>query len=1267
MALKDYYRSIEKVLTGQDEKDRFPTREDLGSGKIYIDWESCSRVQSLLNKYRYCLVEGAERRGKTTLVRLVGFQYLANRQIFRVDIGQVEDAKDLAEFTRMLEDGSLDRSDTLIIIEDCHLNPEVTERLLNKAEDCTQASFLFTLRTIKQRQGIPVEDPFEDSVIRENNLVVCLDDNKETIYNNIKGIVDKFVENNKNELMRKSKPAPIHEDYQYMVAQTGGNKRILNYYLQAWCHAEGSGLPLRKTDRKLVLVQFYKERLKGLSTASLETLKSMSVLGQFEIPIFIKPLFPHDYFDAAQEVSRLKENGLAFRQSRQDQWLLADTESILTLECLGASDFFICSILSTYIQGAPNYYEVFASLLRAHQRNFINLLANDRDVFNSLVSRLSNANTTMSEMLYVLRSIAWADKTKALDLWHKYKEQAGEQFFDEVQRKLSEHHDIRITTILLTVLRNIDREGEAVPLADALAIEPLISQVQAELSSFNYVSVFITRLHTLARKKANQVMNSLNESDYKRLGEKARNKNSQQIMWFFRLLAVHTVSEAKSEAFIEGLGIDFPSRTFISSAISITSTTLRLLEATAPQKAKQVFTSLNESDFRSLGEKARKIKNPRQALWFINLLMSHQQLKKFVEPFLSALGRDEFDNMIITSTVDDINQYFKLDPERVRQVLKGLNDVHFRKLGEEAGKGKNLQQVFWFIRLLASDEQLKRFAGPFLQAIGQDKLNRMASESPLSITRSLRKKLNKINTDTAIKIGGNLIPDFSEEEWIERWTSEPIGPQSWRLWGWARSLDPQLRERGRKLARRLASADTALHYGEVKGKALVENLEYLLSGAYYLDEEAAKGLALKAVNIVDIESMKYSLQDLVYLLRESIWCNRDAAQQLVDKIFSCDADYLSSKGEINWFCRLLWLSVLSNEGRTEKWVNEVSESFWEDLVVNTSRSNAFHLLIVLYQINNELGRRVTHAVDQRLLTSPKLMDDSQAMALLGLLAFCDVKHQVAFSFSPTEKATELCIYPTNQRLAFSLLCLQESKPEAIPGFIKACLTTGVTAIGITLLLAEYPLPWTASTMEKLLVSAKSESQIPREDVYDRMILLFRTTTSRQIYLNNLLNKMCTPQFAPFHELTPESDGSTEQEQQKARSWATLRLGKAIDKGIFIVQDTEHPITHIASRLLNLDLGHPEVAFALNITKDLLIALSNTQRVEGWTDINTWDAKFIGNWKGEPLAQQRIRYWQGILIKMDMVKVDYKETDRGNWAMSFGINTDHPLVKSFIKA
>lgn len=1108
MALKDYFRKFEEVLEGFDEKDPWPTKSDLEPGKIYIDQKSYSDIQSFLRDYRYCLIEGAERRGKTTLVRCIGFSYIEDWYVAQIDISRVLDTNDIDSFITQLEK-SQDLPKTLIIIEDCHISPEVTKVLSKVAEKCREASFLFTMRTVKQGKGIRVEDPFEGSVIREKDWVVRLDEDNEAICNNIKGIVDKYREIHFGELEYKSSQAiPSSDDYRYLVEQTGGNKRVLKYYLDTWSSSKDLYLSLQRVDRAQILEQFHKERLQGLNDVQIEVLLTVSALGQFEVPIFIRFLFPSvvsklDFDRAADELSALR--GLAFRLP-QGAWLLADTESRLTLECMAylkrIDGSFVYDVLRMYVKEATNYFEVFHALHRAQERPMLISLAEDAEVHNSLVKRLGEPKVILSEMLYVLRAISWADQVKALELWRGYREPFGDRFFDEVQRKLLEAHDIRITMMLLNLLKTIDKKGEAVPLAKALPPELLISQIRLEVVGF-------TSLHTTA-------------------------------MQLYNL---------------------------------------------APERAKQMLSGLDESDYKRLGEKARR---------------------------------------------------------------------------------SNLQRVYWFVRLLAVDEQLKIFADPFLNAIGQGALNEMASVSSINNIKSLRKILGKLNTDTAREIRKNLRPALSDEKWIERWAEETVGAQARRLWGWARSLTPQLRERGKKLAKRLANADITLHFEESEEASPVEKLGWILFGAYYLDEEAAKCLALKAVEAFDAGAMGYPLEQLIHLLKNCRRCNHDASQQLVEKIFNSDAPNLLSKGELDWFCRLLWESVLSNEPRTKDWVTEVSESFWEDLAVKASPSNAFSLLLDLWQANDKLGTRVTQAVGRRRLKLPELRDDPQAMPLLGLFAFCGLEPRVALSFSPAENVAKLYTHPVNPRLAFSLFYLQQSDPEAVPGFIEAMLTfKGVTS-EIALLLAEHPLPWTALALADILVSARSESRGEREDVYDRMLLLFGTIRRRAIYLNTMLNEMCIPPFARQKAPTLETEDSIEREEEKIRSWAIMRLSNAIDKRIFTVKETMHPITHRASRLLNLNRDHPQVTFALDITRDLLLALHDAQRGNKWADGKAWDtALFKGRWKGEALSPRQLRYWKGILLKMNTVKVDYQQTDDGRWIIAFCVNGDHPLAKSLI--
>jgi hypothetical protein len=1185
MGIENYYRRFADVLKGEGEKDRFPTRKDLE--KIYIDKEASSNVQSFLRDHRHCLVEGAERRGKTTLARFVGLQYLDSRFVARIDVSRISDTSDLAPFKQMLKGGVLDRSDVLIIIEDCHTKSEVTTELLNTVKACQEASFLFTMRSVGKGERIPVDDPFEDSEIRQQGWVVRLDGNEEAILRNIKGIVDKFVQINKSELKREwAKADPTSEDYLYLVSQTSGNKQILKYYLEAWRDTEDPDLLLRNTDRRRVLEKFSKERLKGLDSAQLEVLKSMAVLGQFEIPVLIRFLFTEDFIPAAQQVASLKERGLAFKLSlEQDEWLLADTEARFTLEYLKASDSFVRNILGMYVRQAPNYFEVFHSLHRARERDLLISLVQDAEVFDSLVWQLAKSETPLNGTLYVLRAVGWADKAKGHDLWREYRKAIGERFLDEVKRKLVEFQSINLAVGLLKFLSTIDREGEAIPLAEALPAELLTSQARSEFTPF--VSLFnsVRLLSVLAPEKAKQMLTSLDESDYRRLGEEAKHKNIQYVMWFLRLLAIHTELKAATEAFLDGLGLEGLVEMITSPPFSVGLGIIQWINAVAPEKASAVMNGFTCSDYIRLGEKARK---------------------------------------------------------------------------------SNLQKVYWFLRLLADHEELKKFADCFLNGIGHDILIKMADSSPISTVMPLRKVLGRLNTDTATKIRKNLEPTLSEEEWTERWADETVGPQSRVLWAWTCSLEPQSRVRGKNLAKRLANADTILHFEQNKASAPVRQLGRLLSGAYYADKEAAKCLALKALESFDARSMRSSPQDLALLLRNVRRCNRDAAQQLAIKVLNVDATSLSSKGELNWFCQLLWEAVLSNESRTKDWVSDVEATFWEDLAVKNPPAEAFRLLLVLWQTNRELGISVTYAVGQRLIKSQELMDNLQAMPLLGLFVLCGLKPRIALSFSGGENIEGLHLYPASQRQACSLFYLQESKPEEIAGFIEAILTRKPMTTQMALLLAEHRLPWTASDVEGILVSAKSEIIKEREDIYDRMLLLFRAIRLSTIYVGTMLGAMCAPQFAQHRELISETKSDTEEEEKRTRTWATIWLASAIDKGIFSMQMTEHPITHKASRVLSLNMHHPQVTSAFAISESLLLALYDAQIDKGWADSSTWDTAFRGSWKAGSLPQQELRYWQEILLKMNLVYVECREIGKGDFTIVFSVNVDHGLVKSLLQ-
>ncbi len=1203
-----YQVEFEEVLNDREKGKTWPWKEHFDQQNVFVIEPHYSQILGFLEERRFCLIEGAAGYGKTISALLIGYEYRYHRGyiVAQINVGSMPFDKEAKEQAITMI-GTMDNDNTLFIVEDSHIKPKVTVELLEKAERCKKARFLFTMRTpAKQEKGIKVDDPFEDSKLRQQDLVVRLGKDIKDIENRIEGVTEKFWDTYSGELSRKNKIFPSTEDYQYLLEQARGNLRFLLYYLETWKDLE-QPLALREVSREQVLNKFKKDIWEDLNQNQQWVYTIMAPLGQFEIPAIYWALFPSTMADIPFISSRDAEEALQEDDSGKriislrtrklaskagDYWMLADTESNLALEVqkqrrMIHADFDF-EVLRTYILSnkATNYWQVFHSLHRAQERDFLVRLARDADVFDSSVARLAEAETTLSEALYVLRAVTWADKKKGLNLWHEYKNMLGGEFLGKIQQKLEEEKDIRVTTLLLQFLKNIDRESEAIPLADALPAEIFIDQVRLEVTGFAYVATIVKLLNGLVPEKGKQVMKGLTKSDYSKIGEKARHRNPQSIMWFLRRLA------------------------------------------------------------------------------------DNEELKGFALPFLEGIGGDDLLEMvrvsIFSTAAKTMELLYELDQEMAtQQVLKKLNESDFRAFGEKA-RQSSLQQIMWFFRWLADSEELKGFADAFLEAIGQDALRGMASSSPLRTIRGFRELLNKLSMPMAREFKQSLKPTLSDKGWTDKWANETVKIQSGRLWGWARELDPVKRERGKDLAKRLAEADKALRFGEGEEAEPVDKLQWLLYSAYWLDEDAAKTLAVKAAEAFDAESMQYSLEHLAYLLKNARSCYPNASHQLVEKIFESDAASLFLKGELNWFSQLVWEAVVSNEFRTREWVAEAGETFWVNLAANANPADAFRLLLVLWQANEKVGRKVIQAVGQQMIVVPELKDQPEAMPLLGLFAFCGLKPRVALSFSPAENISELYIRPSIRRLACSLFYLQESKPEAMPGFISAILTHEVMAPNFALLLDKYRLPWTTSTLQDILASPKSESREAKLDIYDRMILHFISMQPRRIYFGTMLNEIRSPQFMQQEEASIVSAEETEREEERKRSRAAIWLNKAIDKEIFTIEKKEHPITHKPSRLLDLNRKNHQVSFAIDMANSLLNALNNAQRDKEWATSNAWDdASFAEYLKGGSLVPSQLEYWKGILLKMGAIKADYQKTGDDRWIVTFCLDSTHPLVKALI--
>lgn len=400
-------------------KRGWPREGDIRENRVFRDDQLIYKVTKLLRDRRYCLIEGAEKRGKTTLARLVGSAMQEEQWNVRiVEISEIKTTDELEYVLRMIPEW--DSNSYLVIVEDCHLAPDfapnASERIMELAMSCAKAHFLFTSRchvaghqvTPEQIAYVEVDDIFAGTSIREDDLALHLKTNRGVI----KSIVTQYIES--HHLV--SAVTPDGQDYNFLVRNTGGNLRLLTFWLEAW-EAECTSKRLKDVSRKMVLGKFADDRLKSLGRHELELLKELSAIGQFELPVYIKGLcLPTEYKNTLLIVDKLEGKGIAF--GKHDPVLLSDTESRLTLECL-EDDWrgYSQSIVMTYLQSgeAKNYGQLLHCLGRPDGWWLLQRIIKDAAVFTILMARIIK-DADLGVLRVVLGASHKSDETRTVTL-----------------------------------------------------------------------------------------------------------------------------------------------------------------------------------------------------------------------------------------------------------------------------------------------------------------------------------------------------------------------------------------------------------------------------------------------------------------------------------------------------------------------------------------------------------------------------------------------------------------------------------------------------------------------------------------------------------------------------------------------------------------------------------------------------------------------------------------------------------------------------------
>ncbi|MBN1763521.1 MAG: hypothetical protein JW878_10710 [Methanomicrobia archaeon] len=252
----------------EDPHKGWPTFGDIQEGRVFTDENIVNDVENKLQEYRYCLIRGAEGRGKTVLARIVGDN--KDREgwnVIFIDVRGVrrEHITGICDFYIKPEGKK-----SLFIIENAHFSPdEITPKLMESANKQDKSSFIFTSRKIFPRnERRLISNPFEEW--EENGWYVDLKSGLDMA----RGMI--HIKNPAYSLTK--------EDESWLEREFGEqnlNLRRLNWYLDTWGKMGG---PLSAIPKEKVLEEILNYFIEELKDGDLEEML-LKVAGIFQFDV----------------------------------------------------------------------------------------------------------------------------------------------------------------------------------------------------------------------------------------------------------------------------------------------------------------------------------------------------------------------------------------------------------------------------------------------------------------------------------------------------------------------------------------------------------------------------------------------------------------------------------------------------------------------------------------------------------------------------------------------------------------------------------------------------------------------------------------------------------------------------------------------------------------------------------------------------------------------------------------------------------------------
>jgi len=324
---------LEARLARQLASGDWPALRDLQQGRVAVEPSTLAAMEDKLRSARHCFVTAPEGRGKTTLVRFLGYQRVKEgRTVVHYDLSEPggDSLDQVCETIR-----ALDHTHPVYVFENLQEVDDAggLNQLLSTAGSTCNSLFVWTTRDVAGRWLNHLQLVVGGREIPANAVEVRLRPSRDTIR---RIVADHILTTTANRLV-----VPSDSELDDILDRVGGNLRILAAYLDAWVEGPFASIPeegmLRATyarriapfrsDLRLTLVRLSAINQFGIAALGTafdpgcaEELEASGLLGSLQILLDVY------YVSAHSSDARVNVRAWAFANSQDD--------SVITLDVL---------------------------------------------------------------------------------------------------------------------------------------------------------------------------------------------------------------------------------------------------------------------------------------------------------------------------------------------------------------------------------------------------------------------------------------------------------------------------------------------------------------------------------------------------------------------------------------------------------------------------------------------------------------------------------------------------------------------------------------------------------------------------------------------------------------------------------------------------------------------------------------------------------------------------------------------------------------------